>query len=290
MKVVKSKTLGYCHGVASTLQKAQYCIDLAKHSNRKAYSIGTLIHNPDVVKSFSDQGLEVIPDSDCQAGIALIRAHGIADKVRNEFAEKGFELIDASCVNILHTKQVIKNDSSQGRRIVLLGIPSHAETKCLIGTEGCECILVSSENDLKALFENVPADEKITLVTQTTFPQVQYEKLSNAILKYYADCKIGSRLCPDCIKRKKDGLELASEVDAVVVVGGKNSENTKDLASFISGSGKPVYLFENVNDFTSQTDRALGKFKSVGVCSGTSTPIEIIDAICEHLVGLDCNN
>lgn len=286
MEVCKSKTIGYCHGVASTLEKAQYCIDTAKSRNKNAYSIGKLIHNQDVVKAFEEQGLKVISDSAHSSGIALVRAHGIADSVKDDFEKHGFELVDATCVNILYTKKVIRQESAQGRKIVLLGVKGHAETECLMGTQGVDCFLVSSREDLERLFESVCPNQKITLVTQTTFPQSLYKELSGKIAEHYKDCEIGNRLCPDCIKRKKDGMELAEKVDAVIVVGGKNSENTKDLALFIADSGKPVITLENVRDFNADIDEALKRYSKVGVCSGTSTPIEIIEGVCKHLADL----
>ncbi len=286
MKIIKSKTLGYCHGVASTLKKAQYCIEKAKNCNKNSYSIGNLIHNPDVVKYFSEQGLEVISDSLCPSGVALIRAHGIADKIRKEYIEKGFDLVDATCVNILHTKEVIKKSSEQGRKIVLLGVPFHAETECLIDTEKAECFLVSCEEDLSELFSCIPPDEKVTLVTQTTFPKQTYDRLSIEITNHYRNCIIGNGLCPDCIKRKNDGKELACSVDAVVVIGGKNSENTKDLANCISDLGKPVYMIENIRDIDAKTEETFKSYESIGICSGTSTPMDIIDRVCEYLACL----
>ena len=287
MKVIRSRKLGYCHGVAETLKKADLCIQKGLTENRPFYSIGKLIHNGDVVRTFESRGLKVIDKPDTEKGFALVRAHGIPDRLRSDFLNSGFELIDATCVNIQHSKKEILKAWSDGRSVVVIGVKNHAETDCLLGSKDVPCFLVSCEDDLKGLFSSVSSGVPVTVVTQTTFLQTDYEKLSGKIKEHYKDCVFANRLCLECLIRKDCVSEIAPSCDVFVVVGGKHSENTKDLVKYCETFGKPVWHVENIDDFSSELDKEIVRFDSVGICSGTSTPMQIIDKVCEHLSTLE---
>lgn len=297
MKVIRSALTGYCHGVSETIRKANTCLRLAEKKNLNCYSIGQLIHNNDVSAHYEKQGLKIVNNpEEAEPGVALIRAHGIPQSLRRSFLEKGFILEDATCVNIKKTQSMIMEANRSGRTVVLLAVRSHAESLCLQGTEDpsqpgkpIPVFLVSSEEDLKNLFDTVDQACPITLVVQTTFEQGRYEKLSNMIMEHYPDCEKGNSLCYACLKRKKAAEDLCGLCQAVVVVGGLNSENTKDLAKYIQRQGCMVYCVENVSDMDSdfEEDVRKNRIETIGVCSGTSTPSEIIDAVCERLESLN---
>ncbi len=297
MKVIKSALTGYCHGVSETMRKANSCLTLAEKKNLNCYSIGQLIHNTDVSTYYEKRGLKIIrKPEDAEPGVALIRAHGIPQSLRQDFGKRGFILEDATCVNIKKTQKIIIEDCKAGRALVLLGVRSHAETLCLQGTEDpsrpgsvIPLNLVSNEEDLKALFVSVEKSQPVTIVVQTTFEQGLYEKLSSLIMEHYPDCKKGNGLCGACLKRKKAAEDLCSICQAVVVIGGFNSENTKDLAKYIQKRGRRVYCVENGSDIDSDFEEDIRRngIETIGVCSGTSTPSEIIDHVCERLESIN---
>lgn len=289
MKVIKSKILGYCHGVSATLQKAEFCIKKAEENNKPCYCIGKLIHNKDVVTEFENKGLEVIYKPNQKAGIALIRAHGIADNVRYEFEYNGFELVDATCINIIHSREKIKQAYAEGRKVVVLGVKNHAETNCLMGIDNVDCFLVSEKEDLDRLFSVFSKDVAVTVITQTTFMQNEFVEYTEKMLRYFTDCIIGNDLCKECIRRKENAVELAQICDVIVVVGGFDSENTKDLARYLGKTGKPIFFVENSSGITDAMKSELRKYDCVGVCSGTSTPLNIIDRVCECLETIPAN-
>lgn len=289
MKVIRSKLLGYCHGVSETVKLANQVVQKGIKKKVPYYSIGSLIHNPEVVASFEKKGLKVISQpSDGEKGIALVRAHGIPYSLRKEFENAGYSLVDSTCVNILKSQKAIKANVRDGRTIILLGVKGHAETKCLMGTDapGAKFFLITSFEDLPALYKEVNEDEKVCIITQTTFPAYLFTSLQDALLSHYNDVVLGNKLCLACIQRKNNGIELAHMTDAVVVVGGKGSENTKDLANWIAREGKPVFCVETVRDFDSKLDSELMKFETVGLASGTSTPSLLIEEVASHLESL----
>lgn len=286
MRIVRSKLLGYCHGVSETVRLANQVLKKAESKNLPAYSIGELIHNPEVVASFREKGLKVIEKpSDGMPGVALVRAHGISTELRKQFEDAGFTLVDSTCVNIQKSQKIIKQNVKDGRTIIILGVKGHAETKCLMGTDvpNAKYFMVTSVDDLPKLYQKVEADTPVCIITQTTFPAYTFENLVDFILSHYEDSLIGNKLCHACIQRKNNGIELANMVEAVIVVGGKNSENTQDLANWISRTGKPVYCVETVSEFTEELDEKLKQYQSIGLASGTSTPTDIIEEVASHL-------
>lgn len=297
MKVIRSRLTGYCHGVSDTIRKANSCLKLAQKKNLDCYSIGQLIHNNDVSSYYEERGLKIIRNAeDVQPGVALIRAHGISQTLRRSFEEHGFILEDATCVNIKKTQKIMLDAVRQKRTVVLLGVKGHAETLCLQGTEdpaepgkSVPVILVSSQEDLLSLYSSVETSALVTVVTQTTFPQELYNLLFEKISEHYGDCVKGNSLCYACIKRKQNGEELAGQCQAVVVVGGSNSENTRDLAKHIESCGCPVFCLENQDDIDSEFETEIKQkgIATIGVCSGTSTPSEVIDAVCNRLKALN---
>ena len=353
MKVIKSTTIGYCHGVAYTLKMAERCIEKGLSENVPFYCIGELIHNRDVVRSVEERGMRIIrKPSDCEddsgnhgevgltcsesgkgyagsgknhgevglacsesgkgcarsgknhgeaglacsengkdcAGsgrkIALIRAHGIEESLKKDFQNAGFELFDATCTNIKTSVSEIKKASSVGREVIVVGVKKHAETLCLMGIENTSPHLVSGREELPALFAELSSDIPVTVIVQTTFLESEFNAICLQLKNYYKDIIFANRLCPDCIHRKQDLLELSRKCRAIVVSGGKKSENTSSLAKYAEEVGLVVFRVENVNDFDEVLDEEILRYGKVGLCSGTSTPMSVIDKICAHLEAL----
>ncbi len=267
---------------------------MAKKNKLPCYSIGNLIHNPDTVRQFEEKGLKVISKpSDGVKGIALIRAHGIPDSLRRDFVTNGFTLFDSTCANIQKTRELLQKAAKKKKPIIVLGIKGHAETECLIGTEyeqgkQIDSILISTKDDLSKL-DQYPESTPFFVVTQTTFPEELYKEITTIIQSKFKNTDFGNKLCQACSIRKNKSLELAKNVDVIVVVGGKNSENTRNLAAFIKDSGKQVLSIENVHDIDRKTEEFLKGYSKVGICSGTSTPLEIINEVCDYLEKLSCS-
>lgn len=252
--------------------------------NLPCYSIGALIHNNDVVGQFEKKGLKVISRPDCEPGFALIRAHGISEKAKNEFKDKGFILIDSTCKNIIKTKQGMKDAFSRGRVVVLIGASEHAEVKGLIDT--VPSILVSNEVQAESLCRELSSGTPVSIFTQTTFAGSVYQKIMTVFNNFFSDIEIGSKLCLACSARKNIALKLCTECDIVIIVGSPDSHNTMDLAETIENAGSRVICVENSCSFTEELDSFVSSFKVAGVCSGTSTPKYIVESVVEHLESL----
>ena len=290
MEIVRSSVLGFCYGVKSTIEKANSCLKAGKKENLPAYSIGALIHNADITNYFEREGLKVIKKpEDATPGIALIRAHGIPDSLREDFIKAGYRLVDSTCQNIFSTKKKIREYYKTGRKIIVLGIRNHAETLCLLGTKteddkDIECTFVSDKDNFREAVASMNPEEPVLVVTQTTFPKDLYFQAVAVFRLYFKDIVIGNKPCHACVMRQVAALNLADECDAVLVVGGKKSENTNNLADIVSQTGKPVWLVENGREMDENLIKTIRQFGKVGICSGTSTPIDIIEEVIAELI------
>lgn len=291
MLVRKSSIIGYCYGVSNTIKLAHKCLSLAREKGLPCYSLGKLIHNDDVVTHFEQEGLKPISQVAGNApGLALIRAHGVTDADRREFERAGFELIDSTCPTVLKGVNAVRKAAKEGETIILLGFAGHAETVGLQGVETSEgtlakTTLITSLEEAQALIasNSIDENEEVLVVTQTTFPELLYEGVTDLLKKKYKNIGFGNKPCPLCEKRELEGYKLACQCDCVVVVGGQGSANTKNLATAAAKSGKSVFLVENASSFDGALVEKLRGFESVALLSGSSTPMEVVDAVATLL-------
>lgn len=294
MKVIRSKVIGYCFGVANTIDKAQQCIELSKTMKKPCYSIGSIIHNKDVVKRFQDLGMVTTTKADgLVPGVALIRAHGIPDSLRRSYTDAGFTLVDSTCPIVAKGAVTLRNAASKGIRTIIIGVKGHAETEGLQGVETddgkkVDSILLCSTDDARSLVASsgLSEDETIVVVVQTTFTDSEFQKIREVLKGHFKNIKFSNAPCGATAKRQKAAKALASECDAVVVIGGRESENTKVLARVVSRSGRPVFCIENADDISLEMRTKLSSFSTVGICSGSSTPTSAIRKVEEILEGI----
>ena len=294
MKVIRSKVIGYCFGVANTIEKAQQCIEISKAMNKPCYSIGSIIHNKDVVKRFQDLGMVTTESAEnWEPGVALIRAHGIPDSLRRSYVDAGFTLVDSTCPIVAKGAITLRNAASKGIRTIIIGVKGHAETEGLLGVETEEgksvnSVLLCSTEDAKALVgsDAISLEAQIVVVVQTTFPDSEFRKIREILKNHFKAIRFSNEPCGATAKRQKAAMELAAECDAVFVIGGKESENTKVLADVVRQTGKPVFCIENAEDIGLNLKKEIHSFSVVGICSGSSTPSSTIRKVEEILEGI----
>ena len=287
MIVKKSSIIGYCYGVSNTVRLAEEAVQLAKEKGLPCYSLGKLIHNNDVVSYFEKKGLKTIKTPKYNnPGVALIRAHGIKDCDRRAFENANFLLIDSTCPTVLKAANALRWAAKEGKKVIILGYDGHAETLGLQGVEVekgvlAKSFLVTCMEDAKELLQSdkIKPEEEVFVVTQTTFSKEDYNNITEFLKTRYKNIGFGNRPCAFCEKRELEGLALACQCDCVVVVGGRNSSNTKNLALVAEKSGKPVFLVENAAGIDQDLVQKLKKFETVAVLSGSSTPMDEIERV-----------
>ena len=289
MKIIIPKSIGFCYGVLNSVKLAEEVLKKAGDRNVPCYCLDNLIHNPKVVDSFKKRGLSIInsPDKN-EAGLVIISAHGTTKDTVDSFSGRGFELYDGTCINIKKTQQIIADSVAEGMSVLVIGIPGHAETKSLMGcTDGTKVFLVYNEKSLNDVLDVMDSDENICVVCQTTFPPEEFEKLASLIKMKKKSALIFNCLCNVCTNRMKEYKECALKSDVVFVIGGKDSQNTKNMAEYLSEYCSRVYQVEDESDTESVIREGFFKDKTVLLCSGTSTPVSIVEKIRDKLTVLE---
>jgi 4-hydroxy-3-methylbut-2-enyl diphosphate reductase len=282
MEVVRSKVMGYCAGVVRVIKLAEEALRLAEEGGANAYSIGWFIHNPTVVKRFEERGMRHINHpSEGEGGVALIRAHGIGDSLREAFLQGGYTLVDGTCKTVVYSQELIR-DSNPSENIVIIGQKDHSEVIALsnVYRDGkvIETTIVEDPSEVDQL--NGFEDQSLLVVVQTTFSQSSYEAILEKLQRRYTNrLRVGNSLCPTTYRRHSALLEVCQEVEAVVVVGGKMSANTTALTQLVAEYGLPVWHVESYKEIPLE----VYSFSRVGVTAGASTPSEDIEEVVTHL-------
>lgn len=281
MEVRLSETISYCPGVEKAIKLAELVLETARARGVGAYCIGSLVHNKGVQDDFAARGMVFIDSPQGHApGEALVSAHGIPEALRREFQEAGFHLVDGTCSKIVRNVGLIKRKAGGGRFLVVIGIPGHSETRCLMGAElfpgvPVPSALVASEADLDSIPEGIP----LFVIAQTTVKREVFERLSSLVTKRFEDVEVHDSLCAAPLMRQRHLLELCGSCEAVVVVGGARSANTLALADLAASRGVRVFRVEKPEELPPE----VFSFQTVGIAAGSSTPRAQLDAVAAAL-------
>ncbi|MGI6395450.1 MAG: 4-hydroxy-3-methylbut-2-enyl diphosphate reductase [bacterium] len=286
MKVIVAENSGVCFGVRRALELLEKSVKSAEEEKKKAVMLGPLIHNPRVVEKYRIRGVEVkdienIPSE----SVVIIRSHGItlnAEKKLNEI--KGLSVVDTTCPYVQRIHKLIEKKSHDGFAVVVMGDEEHSEVRGITSRiKGGFFVVSPTEINEKwdDLEKFIAENKKIYCVAQTTTRPAAYENLLKKIRKFVAkkrELKFESAqtICNATFSRQDSARELASSVDAVVVLGGHNSSNTMKLFQVVKEKNEKSFIVESVKDFTDNEIEILKKCSVVGLTAGASTPDEQI--------------
>jgi 4-hydroxy-3-methylbut-2-enyl diphosphate reductase len=238
MEVLLARENGFCFGV----KKAVELTEAAAESGKSVFNLGQVVHNPRISERLAARGVKVIKDpADVEPGIVVIRAHGVPPALRARIEESGHECIDATCSLVLRAQRFTKQLADEGYRVIILGTPDHPEVVGLVGFAGTNYTIVETKDE----WEKLPRMKKAGVVSQSTQPPWAFKELVGHIAEISQELKVFNTVCPVTIKRQNAATELAGESDVIVVVGGKNSANTRELVNLARMQGKTAYHIEH---------------------------------------------
>ncbi|HBJ75879.1 MAG TPA: 4-hydroxy-3-methylbut-2-enyl diphosphate reductase [Syntrophaceae bacterium] len=278
MEIKLAKTAGFCMGVRRAVDTV---LDVSQHeTGKRIYTYGPLIHNPQTIELLKKRGITAIKSideiSDRNNALLVIRAHGIAPDERRKIKESGVKIIDATCPKVGYVQAIIKKHTALDYTVIIAGDREHPEVDGLWGyTEG-RGIIVSTVEDA----EKLPAMEKVCIVAQTTQDSDHYRRIVQKIQKKSPQAVVFNTICSSTERRQEEIIALASEMDALFVVGGKNSANTRRLADLAEKQNTPTFHIETAEEIKNLD---LTPYQSIGVSAGASTPNWIIDQIMDNL-------
>ena len=281
MELIVGKTAGFCYGVKRAVDGAKEQLK----QNEKLYGLGEIVHNQEVVKELQNLGMQFIENIGEANGKTIIRAHGIPKQVYEEARQNQIELIDYTCPKVLKVHQIAEEYANKGYYIFLLGNKKHPEIIGTLSYCGENKFVIEKEDDtIKALeaFEKSQI-KKLLVISQTTYSLEKFyivEEIIKNEIPRDVEVVVKNTICQATEIRQKETKEMAKKVDAMIIIGGKNSSNTKKLYEIAKQYCKTVLLIEN------ETELILDNMKStdkVGIMAGASTPEESIEKVIEKL-------
>ena len=279
MKVVVAKSAGFCFGVKRAVQTVY---DEAEKANGKIYTYGPIIHNEQVVEDLAKRGVEIIGGIDeldsIREGTVIIRSHGVSRDIQNLLMKNNINLIDATCPFVKKIHNIVKEKSSEGYNIIIIGNENHPEVEGIMGWAAPSGKVRITVIDTEEKAENYvfSKGDKTCLVSQTTFNYNKFNKLVEIIEKKGYDIIVANTICHATDERQKEAAELAKAADAMIVIGGKSSSNTQKLYDICKDECKNTYYIQTPVDLDL---RKLQACNYVGITAGASTPNNIIEEV-----------
>ena len=281
MKIIVSEYNGFCGGVKAAVLKA----DKILNDEKKLYCYGEIIHNKDVVEKLKDKGMVIVDDiPENNDAKFLIRSHGVGKNIYDRLEEKNIEVIDATCVKVKKIHKIVEEFKNKDYNIIIVGDENHPEVQGISGWCKDEAVIIKSPEELKNIIEPT---EKYCLVCQTTFNLNTFEEILKTIeINNYSNIIVHNTICDATRKRQEACIALASKCDIMLIVGGKNSSNTKKLYELSKELCENTFLIQNYKEIPYNY---IDKNSIVGVSAGASAPDWIIEEVINMLENLNNN-
>ncbi len=274
MRITVINEAGFCFGVKRATQLA---FKTAAHKTGRVFTLGSLIHNPQQVEKLEQAWVEVISCLEqVTDGTLIVRSHGLHPKILKQAKQQGLKIVDATCPFVKKVQRDAANLRKEGYQVVIIGDMDHPEVQSIKGSSGNDLVVLGDKTEIKQL----TLSKKLGIVAQTTQSLENFSQIVAQLAKQASEIKIYNTICEATAIRQKATLQLARIVDAMVVVGGRNSANTNRLVKLCRKINKPTYLVETADEIDSKWIE--GK-KEIGVSAGASTPEWIISQVMQQL-------
>ena len=275
MEVIVAKTAGFCFGVKRAVEQVYEQIAKAE---KPVYTYGPIIHNEFVVKDLEKKGVCVLnTEEELSAltdGIVVIRSHGVGKHIYDLLEAHHITVVDATCPFVKKIHRIVEKQTAEGRRVIIIGSPEHPEVQGIRGWGNNTTLVVEKPEQIDDLL--LSKEEKLCIVSQTTFNYKKFQDLVEKFEKKGYDILVLNTICNATQERQVEARRIASEVDAMIVIGGKHSSNTQKLYEICQKECKNTYFIQSLGDFNPE---CVNSVRSVGITAGASTPNQIIEEV-----------
>ena len=277
MKVIKAKTAGFCFGVKRAVDTVYEQLRKKKDGER-IYTYGPIIHNEEVIKDMEAKGVEVLRSEEelesLRGGTVIIRSHGVEKRIYDILNEKHVRIVDATCPFVRKIHNIVQEQGRDGRYIVIIGNPEHPEVQGIKGWAGEQVCVIQDRADAEKF--STDGNEKICIVSQTTFNYNKFKDLVEIISEKSYDVSVLNTICNATKERQTEAQSIAESVDAMIVIGDKHSSNTQKLFEICRKACNNTYYIQTLGDLDLNQ---LGSVETVGITAGASTPNNIIEEV-----------
>jgi 4-hydroxy-3-methylbut-2-enyl diphosphate reductase len=293
MEITIAKYAGFCPGVKRAIKIAERTLE---KSDGRTYTVGPLIHNPQVVGDLQVRGLEILPDDTGELqdrhlrGISVvIRSHGIAPAMTEFLQERGVNLIDATCPTVKKAQSAAMRLAGEGYKPFIIGNAKHPEVKAIQGYINDEAVVIKESHELKEWWmRQTRKVRKVGIIAQTTVDLLMFRTLVDGIINEVPqllgevlEIKIINTLCRNTLARQTEALQLALANDFILVLGGRNSSNTEFLRQICAYTGKPTLKLETVDELDAELLEGVNR---IAILGGASTPRSIVEEARDRLL------
>lgn len=288
MIIMRATVLGMCVGVRRASETARRAAAEGRRLGRRVFTYGPLIHNPQAVAELERAGLAVLEtkafdrgelDGEAAGGIVVIRAHGAPPEVFEHLRRLGATVVDATCPRVLRSQAKAKELLERGYAVAIAGDRSHGEVAGILGYAPGAAVIENAD-EAGRLGEEWRG-RRVALIAQTTIKKSEYDAIVEEFRGKCPDFLAVETLCPATAERQASLAKLAAKVDALIVVGGKNSANTQRLFMAAEESGKPSWHIETARELPP----GIFAFERIGLTAGASTPDSMVDDVERALIG-----
>lgn len=284
MEIIIGKTAGFCFGVRNAVEKALDKIE--KEDN--IYCLGELTHNKQVMQKIEQNGAKVverineIPNN----SKVIIRAHGVAPEIYSEAENKNLEVLDLTCPRVTKIHEQAEYYKNNNYYIILIAEAVHPEAIGTIGFCGKNSYILENKEMIDDVIKKYKKSdcEKLAILVQTTFSLQKYNEIIEILQSELPEIEINNTICNATNARQTETIELAKSVDLMVVIGGKNSSNTKKLYEISVNNCNNALLIET---FEELDKNYVKRFDKIGIMAGASTPKESIEDVVNMLKDME---
>ena len=278
MEIKIAKCSGYCYGVKRAMDLALEKLD--ETSEKKVYSLGPLIHNDQAMKKFTDKGLIVEEDINKieKNSTAIVRSHGLPKDFYDKMDIISTNVVDATCPFVKKIQDIVYENYKSGHGIILIGDKDHPEIRGINGWSDNSSIIINSIEDVERF--DFSEDRAYIVAVQTTYKLEKYLQIEKILKNRLKKVEFFNTICYATRERQDAARELSKTVDAMIVIGGKSSSNTKKLAEICS-ENCITFLIETAKDIDLEK---ISSFSTIGITVGASTPDFIIDEVKDLLL------
>ena len=281
-QVIVAKTAGFCFGVERAVNEVyeQLRLKSAGQAPGPIYTYGPIIHNEEVVRDLEEQGVRVLntpqelKNLPRGEGTVIIRSHGVSKDIYELLKERGVRIVDATCPFVKKIHRIVEEHSGAGETVVIIGNPNHPEVEGIRGWGDGNTIVLENSEQLEKL--SLPEGKKLCIVSQTTFNYNKFKELVEKISKKGYDSSVLNTICNATQERQVEAAQIASRVDAMIVIGGRHSSNTQKLYEICLKECKNTFYIQTLGDLDPDS---VSSVRSVGITAGASTPKKIIEEV-----------
>ena len=279
MEILLAKSAGFCFGV-------QRAVDTAyKHADEKnVYTYGQIIHNEEVVGDLAKHGVKILEDDELDQikdSKVIIRSHGEEKRVYDILEKNGNEIIDATCPFVKKIHNIVMDECGKGHTVIIIGDGKHPEVKGIMGWCMSEPVVIGTEEEAEKFVQSClngeyKPSENISIVSQTTFNYRKFHNVVDIIRNKLYNVTAYKTICNATSVRQREAQEIASKVDAMIVIGGRNSSNTQKLYEISKKECENTYYIQTLVDLDLTTFESVSR---VGITAGASTPNKLIKEV-----------